>query len=82
MNTPHVRAHIRLNTQDEITKFMVSLVDLEDSFSIEDFDGIQKANAKSTLGVMYASCDYGEQMYLVNLTNDGYFPAAIDRFRV
>lgn len=82
MNTPHVRAHIRLTTQEEITKFMASLSALEDSFSIEDFDGVQKANAKSTLGVMYASCDYGEQMYLVNLTNDGYCPAAIDRFRV
>lgn len=82
MNTPHVRAHIRLTTQEEITKFMASLSALEDSFSIEDFDGIQKANAKSTLGVMYASCDYGEQMYLVNLTNDGYFPSVIDQFRV
>lgn len=82
MNTTHIRAHIRLTTQEEIGRFMACLANLEDSYSIEDFDGAQKANAKSTLGVMYASCDYGDQMYLVNVTRDGYFPSAIDEFRV
>ena len=81
MNTPHIRAHIQLMTNEDIGKFMTEIALLEDTYSIEDFNGVQRANAKSTLGVMYAACDYGDQLYLVNETNDGHFPACFDTFR-
>ena len=81
MNKPHIRAHIRLMTNEDIAKFMAAISNLDDTYSIEDFDGIQRANAKSTLGVMYATCDFGNQLYLVNETNDGYFPSVFDSFR-
>ena len=77
-----IRAHIELTTNDDISKFMAVMAGLEDAYSIEDFEGVQRANAKSTLGVMYAASDYGSQLYLVNDTNDGQFPAALDCFRV
>lgn len=81
MNKPHIRAHIRLMTNEDIAKFMAAISNLDDTYSIEDFDGIQRANAKSTLGVMYATCDFGNQLYLVNETNDGHFPSVFDSFR-
>ena len=77
-----IRAHIELTTNEEIAKFMAVMANLEDTYSLEDFEGVQRANAKSTLGVMYATADYGAQLYLVNDTNDGVFPAALDAFRV
>lgn len=81
MNKPHIRAHIRLMTNEDIAKFMAAISNLDDTYSIEDVDGIQRANAKSTLGVMYATCDFGNQLYLVNETNDGHFPSVFDSFR-
>ena len=81
MNKPHIRAHIRLTTNEDIAKFMAAISNLDDTYSIEDFEGFQRANAKSTLGVMYATCDFGNQLYLVNETNDGHFPSVFDSFR-
>ena len=78
----HVRAHIRLTTQGEVMDLIHDLREFSDhEFSIENFSGTQRANAKSLLGVLYASGDYGDEMYLINDTVDGEFPVAIDRFR-
>lgn len=53
----------------------------EDSFLIVDFNGRQRADAKSLLGVMYAVAEFNDQLYLVNETNDGSFPSFIDEYR-
>lgn len=63
---PHARAHIRQNTQSEVVHFIEALSsESTDAFSIENFDGKQKANAKSILGVIYAMSDYNDEMFLM-----------------
>lgn len=78
---PHSRAHIRLNNQTEAMNFVRILSEHKDEFSIEDFNGSHRVNAKSILGVMYASTDFNDEMFLVNDFN-GEIPNSIDVFRV
>ena len=76
------RAHIRLDTQKKVLEFMSIMTKQTDTFMLEDLNGKERANASSMLGVLYASGDYGDEMYLVNETNDGFFPNELETFRV
>ncbi len=77
-----IRAQIRLDTQQKVLEFMSIVTKQTDTFIIEDAAGTARANASSMLGVLYASGDFGDQMYLVNETNDGFFPNEFETFRV
>lgn len=78
-----VRAHIRIMTSAEVNVFVNRLnLASSDKFVIENSTGNFRADAKSVLGVIYMMTDFNDEMYLVNVTNDGNFPAAIDDFRV
>lgn len=78
----HVRAQIRLTTQEDIGGFIKALCDgTNNHYSLENFDGSERANARSILGVMYAAGDYPDEMFLVNDTIDGFFPSGIDIYR-
>lgn len=77
-----VRAHVRLHTESEIQRFINSLGNYDDEFTIEDSNGHHRSNAKSFLGVLYASSEFCDGMYLVNETTDGFFPHCVDEFRV
>ena len=81
---PHTRAHIRLNTMDEIKTFIDQLNRIGgiDKFMVEDFDGKQRVSARSVVGMLYAMTDFNDDMYFVNDTNDGVFPNFIDAYRV
>lgn len=77
------RTHIRINGTIEATNF-VSMLNADgtaDKYIIEDFKGVQRANARSLLGVIYAMSDFNDEMYLVNLTNNGVYPSFIDNLR-
>lgn len=76
-----VRAQIRIYKSSDIEKFVGQMKAEEDSFLIVDFNGRQRADAKSLLGVMYAVAEFNDQLYLVNETNDGSFPSFIDEYR-
>ena len=80
----HVRAHIRLNTPAEADVFVAELnsTGTVDKYIIEDFNGIERANARSLLGVIYALTDYNDEMYLVNETNDGIVADWSDTYRI
>lgn len=80
----YVRAHIRLNTMNEANDFVASLnaTGTIDHFSIENFSGNHRINARSLLGVIYALTEFHETMFLVNETNNGVFPSVIDKYRV
>lgn len=80
----HVRAHIRLNTTADANDFVTAMnsTGSVDKFIIEDYNRIQRANARSLLGVIYALSDYNDEMYLVNETNDGDFPSFVDKYRI
>lgn len=79
----HSRAHIRLDTTSSIADF-VKILNSDgsiDKYVIENFDSSSVVNARSYLGVLYMSVEYNDNMYLVNLTNDGTFPYEINNFR-
>lgn len=76
------RTHICLDTQQKILDFMSIMAKQTDTFMLENYNGKQRANASSMLGVLYASGDYGDEMYLVNETNDGFFPNELETFRI
>lgn len=80
---PHSRAHIRLNTTAEASSFVaqINTDGTADKYIIEDFNGTQRANARSLLGVIYALSDFNDEMYLVNLTRDGVYPSFVDAYR-
>ena len=80
----HTRTHIRLNTTEDASCFVAQLNTdgTTDKYSIEDFNGIHRANARSLLGVIYAMSDYHDEMYLVNETQNGVYPSFVDTFRV
>ena len=80
----YTRAHIRLNTAKDATMFVAQLNSLgnTDKYIVEDNNGVQRANARSLVGMIYAMSDYNDEMYLVNETNNGDFPSFIDEYRV
>ena len=75
------RAHIQLNTQAEVMAFVSSLSKFEDHFSIENWKGNHRVNAKSVIGVMYTMMDFPAELYLVNDTHDGFIPSFVDNYR-
>ena len=80
-STSHVRAKIELSSRENIIDFIYALCDgSTDFFSIENFNGTMKINARSILGMIYAVTEF-DALFLVNDTTDGRFPASIDKFR-
>lgn len=79
----HSRAHIRLNTTAEVSAFVaqINTNGTTDKYIIEDFNGTQRANARSLLGVIYAMSDFNDEMYLVNMTHDGVYSTFVDAYR-
>ena len=81
---PHIRAHIRLNTMEEVRNF-VQRVNSDGSvnkFMIEDFDGKQRVSARSVMGVLYAMTDFNDNMFFVNDSTEGELPSFIDEYRI
>ena len=78
-----VRARIRLDTMNEVANFVRQL-NTDGSINkyvVEDLEGKHRVNARSYLGMIYASAEFGEHMYFVNETEDGVFPAFINSYR-
>ena len=78
-----IRARIRLDTTKGVDTF-VRLLNSDGSamhYTAEDFEGKQRVNARSFLGMVYASAEFGDYIYLVNETEDGIFPSFVDDFR-
>lgn len=73
-----IRAKINLITKDDINAF-VNCFDGDD-YSIVDKKGKFKVAANSLIGAIYAWSEW-DNMYVINETHDGHFPATMDRFR-
>ena len=81
---PYTRAHIRLNTMEEVRNF-VQKVNSDGSvnkFMIEDFEGKQRVSARSVMGVLYAMTDFNDNMFFVDDTTEGVLPTFIDEYRI
>ena len=76
------RTKIRLETNKDVTSF-VTLLNSDgsiDKYIVEDVEGRHRVNARSYLGMLYASAEFAGNMYLVNETEDGKFPTFIYDF--
>lgn len=77
-----IRAQIRLDTQKKILEFTSQMLNVVGHYTVENYNGSLRVDALSLLGLMYASGDFGDEMYLVNETDNGYFPNFVDNYRV
>lgn len=82
-NKAHSRAKIRLDTTNEVTKFVQQMnsMGLLDKYVVEDFNGTHRVSAHSYLGMLYASAEFTDGMFLVNLTTEGELPSFVDAYR-
>ena len=78
----HVRAQINVTTQTEILKLLSTLSGMDDTFTVENFNGSIRVNARSIMGMLYITAECGDQLYLVNNTRDGVFPTFLNEMRV
>lgn len=76
------RTKIRLETNKEVTAFVQKLnTDGSiDKYIVEDAEGRHRVNARSYLGMVYASAEFAGNMFLVNETEDGKFPTFVYEF--
>lgn len=80
----YTRAQIALNSSREVNEFVkeINSDGTAMKYTLEDFDGTHRVSARSFLGVLYASCEFeNEKIFLVNETEDGYFPSFVDKYR-
>ena len=78
-----IRARIRLDTTKDVNNFVIKMNSdgTINHYVVENLDGSHRVNARSYLGMIYASAEFGDYLYLINETEDGYFPAFINEFR-
>ena len=76
------RTKIRLETNSEVTNFvrMLNSDGSIDKYIIEDEESTHRVDARSYLGVVYASAEFADNMYLINETEDGKFPGFLYQF--
>lgn len=76
------RTRIRLETTSDVTKFVQQLNSdgSIDKYVVEDESGKHRVNARSYLGMIYASAEFGGHTYLINEVEDGKFPHFIYDF--
>ena len=79
---PYIRAHIALETQSAILDFLKLLGNSGDLYIVENNDGTHRVNARSMLGLLYMATEHPKELFVLNETNDGEFPPALDNFRI
>ena len=81
---PYSRARIRLNGTKDANEFVKTLNSdgTTDKYTIEDFEGKQRVNARSIIGVIYALTEFNDEMYLLCENRDKELPYFIDKYRV
>ena len=81
---PYSRAHIRLNNTHDANEFvkMINSDGTTNKYTIEDFEGKQRINARSLIGVIYALTEFNDEMYLVNESSDDELSYIFDKYRV
>jgi hypothetical protein len=75
-----MRKQLFLNSQYKVLDFIMRMEDEADRYVIENKEGYLRVNAHSITGVLYASRDF-DDLYLINSTNDGYFPSFVEEFK-
>ena len=81
---PYSRARIRLNGTKDANEFVKTLNSdgTTEKYTIEDFEGKQRVNARSIIGVIYALTEFNDEMYILNESSGKELPYFIDKYRV
>jgi transcriptional regulator of NAD metabolism len=72
-----VRKQIRLNTIEDVKHFMEAIDGTNDEYILQDESGSMTADAHTMMGIMYAASAFNKKVYLINLSEDGYFPSGL-----
>lgn len=72
-----VRKQIRLNTIEDVNRFIEAIDGTTDEYILQDESGNKTADAHTMMGIIYAASAFDEKVYLVNLSKDGYFPIGL-----
>lgn len=80
----HGRCRISLETPQQVEEFVQKLNSdgSIDKYFLENFDGTARVDARSYLGAVYASADFGGQIFLVNDTEDSKYPSFVTDFMI
>ena len=78
------RAVIQLETTMDVQEFIkdINSDGTIIKYTITNKSGSYRVNARSFLGVLYASAEFGGVLYLINETNDNPMPAFVDKYRL
>ena len=81
----YTRAEIRLETKDDIFRFLTGFSSLSraawpDTFVLTNEAGELAVSPLSMLGLLYATSEW-QRLFVVNTTRNGDFPPFIDAFR-
>jgi len=71
---------LSLATKEAIRTFLDVMNSQEDNYILENENGNVRVDAKSMLGVLYATTECGQTFFLMNTTNDGVFPTGFDGY--
>lgn len=80
----HARAHIAFRNVNEANNFVCELNSdgTAKKYTLENFNGSYRVDARSILGVIYMMSEYDDEIYMVDETSGGELPGFIDKYRV
>lgn len=80
----HIRAKLNLDTTADVTSFVqdVNSDGSTNKWMLENFAGDCRVSARSVLGVLYATYEWGGEIYLVNDSQEEVeFPGFVNKYR-
>lgn len=80
----HPRAKLLLDTTTRVAEFVkdINSDGSTDRWMVENFDGTLRVNARSFLGMMYASAEWNGEIYLFNDSSENTpIPNFVDKYR-
>lgn len=70
-----------LATAEAVRAFIAVMGSADDDYILEDEKGKVRVDAKSMLGVMYATSENGPLFFLTNISGRDNYPIGVDQFR-
>ena len=70
-----------LATSEAVRAFMNVMGSASEDYVLEDEKGKVRVDAKSMLGVMYATSESGPLFFLRNIAGNDTYPIGVDQFR-
>ena len=72
---------LSLATAEAVRTFISVMGSANDDYILEDEKHKVRVDAKSMLGVMYATSENGPMFFLINASGNDKYPSGVDQFR-